>query len=330
MASEKLSDEVRFEPDHAGRASAHEIVRRYRQLSIGLIAASILAAIIVDVIAAIQVTPSGTSAIAAVLAGLLLSSTLLSRPSGLRRYAADVAGTIGISVLAGICGSALALLGLALQFPLADRALHFADHLFRFDAVGIVELMSWQQPWFFRLMSWGYHYVFEVLIFTMVALPIFNRVEGWRVALCFTGTLLTICVIATFLPAKGIGVWTPEPIVQRLPGCSMRCFWSTFDTFYQGSNATLALKNIDGVISFPSFHAAMGCTVLAAWRTNLVTLFLASIWFCFLMLGTLPYGGHYGIDLLAGCLVWFGWFILSKRLEQSKFGSNRYLKSKWS
>jgi len=295
----------------------HEIVDRYRKLSICLIAASVLASATLVVATRTRTSTEGTALLAGALAASLLLSAQWWKPRGMRRLSADLMGTLAVGVLSGLSGSALALLGLKLHLPLADARLRAADHMIGIDAVAIVERMSWQQPWFFRLMSWGYHYTMPTIAATMVLLSIFRRVEAWRVALCFAGTLMSVCAIAVFIPAKGIGMWADPDMVARLPKGSINAFWPTFDTFYGKSDALLALKTIDGVISFPSFHAAMACIVLAAWRINLVTFFIASIWFAFLMLGTLPYGGHYFVDLVAGCLVWLAWFLFSKRLERS-------------
>jgi membrane-associated phospholipid phosphatase len=35
-----------------------------------------------------------------------------------------------------------------------------------------------------------------------------------------------------------------------------------------------------------------------------------------MLLSTLPGGGHYVVDLLAGCAVWSAWFFWSRQIER--------------
>jgi membrane-associated phospholipid phosphatase len=95
----------------------------------------------------------------------------------------------------------------------------------------------------------------------------------------------------------------------------MRSFWSHFDEFYFGTHPVLRLQVVDGVISFPSFHAVVGFLVLAMWRKRRTTLAAAGCWLAIMLLATLPGGGHYFVDLIAGFVVWVAWFALSKKVE---------------
>jgi membrane-associated phospholipid phosphatase len=154
------------------------------------------------------------------------------------------------------------------------------------------------------------------MVISMIALAVAGRrVEAWRAAFSFIGSLSTICLIAILTPAKGIGLWAPPQLLKHLPDGAMRYFWGNFDAFYAGTNPVLSLGTIDGVISFPSLHAAMGFTTVAMWRKNPLCLGLALLWLTFMLLATFPYGGHYVVDVLAGLAVAAGWFALSRRLE---------------
>ena len=64
--------------------------------------------------------------------------------------------------------------------------------------------------------------------------------------------------IAIFMPAKGLAVWATPELFSRLPERAMRSFWPRFDDFYFGFDPVLRVQVIDGVISFPSFHAIVG------------------------------------------------------------------------
>ena len=90
---------------------------------------------------------------------------------------------------------------------------------------------------------------------------------------------------------------------------------ANFDAFYAGPDPVLRLDGIDGVVSFPSFHAVMGFITVAMWRHGRIALPLALAWLAFMLLATFPYGGHYVVDILGGLAVWAAWFGLSRRLE---------------
>jgi membrane-associated phospholipid phosphatase len=169
----------------------------------------------------------------------------------------------------------------------------------------------------FSILAPPYNLTIPAFFGSMLVLAwIGNRVEAWRAAFCFVGTLLTTCLIAAFVPAKGLGMWATPALKARLPEQAMRTFWAHFDSFYFGSDPVLRLQVVDGVISFPSFHCIVGFLVLAMWRKNPVTLAIASVWLAIMLLATLPGGGHYFVDLLAGFAVWAAWFVLSRRIEQ--------------
>lgn len=94
--------------------------------------------------------------------------------------------------------------------------------------------------------------------------------------------------------------------------------------FYFSADPELGIDALEGVVTFPSVHLITGLIVVAMWRWNVVALALASGWFGFMLLSTLPYGGHYIVDLLGGALVWACWFALSKRATAAAIddGSN--------
>ncbi len=166
-------------------------------------------------------------------------------------------------------------------------------------------------------MAAAYNCTIPIFFAGLIALSLLgDRVEAWRAAFCFVGTLLTTCIIAAFLPAKGLAVWAPQALLDTLPAQAMRTFWPHFDEFYFGADPVLRLQAVDGVISFPSFHSVVGLLVLAMWRKRILTLIPAAAWLIVMLLATLPGGGHYVVDLLAGFAVWAAWFALSCRIER--------------
>ena len=320
--------EVLPENDNAPAPAAVESqiaksVERFRRATLFLVLASSVMAAALALMMNVRVDPSGTALLNLFAASLLLFSRIWWRRSGHIRVA-DACGTVALVSLMGMSCGALSMLGLRLHFPLADRWFWSLDHLLGLDAISIAEQLISQGQWIFSIMAPAYAQTIPLLILSMCCLALLGRrLEAWRACFCFAGALFTICLIALFLPAKGLGTWAPDALLARLPAHSMLYFWPAFDSFYSGPAPVLSVATIDGVISFPSFHAVMGFIVAAMWRNKLATLLPALLWLAFMLLATIPYGGHYVVDLIGGLAVWSAWFAASFIVQRGGWRQQR-------
>lgn len=272
-----------------------------------LIAASI--AVLLGVAFRVRVDFSGFAMLGVALAGLLTFSRRWWIQAGMQRVA-DAMGTVSVMTIGGLCCGAIAMLELRLRFPMADDILHRADLALGLTGVQIAEALA-QYDWLFLMLAPVYNYTLELFLGGLVVLSMLNdRIEAWRAAFTFVGTLLTTCVIAAFIPATGLVNWASPNLLAHLP----RSFLAHFGEFYFGADPLLRLQVIDGVITFPSFHAVVGFLVLAMWRTRPVARIVAAAWLVVELLSTVA-GGHYLIDLVGGFLVWAAWFVLSRKIE---------------
>lgn len=316
------ADDPRSENDNSsvtnsgdGPESVASVADRFRTLTVWLIVASIAVAVAMEIVARVRVDAAGSYVFEGVIAAMLTLSRMWWRRHGFERIA-DVAGTVGLACLGGMTGGAIAMLELRFHLPLADRALWSLDHRLGFDGLAAVEMLLGQGHWIFEIMAPAYNYTVPLFFASLIALSLMReRIEAWRAAFCFVGTLLTTCLIAMVVPAKGLAVWAPRTLLERLPADAMRSFWPHFDDFYFGANPVLRLQAIDGVISYPSFHAVVGFLIFAMWRKNIGTLVAAGAWLAIMLLATLPGGGHYLVDLIAGFVVFAAWLALSRRVE---------------
>jgi membrane-associated phospholipid phosphatase len=298
-------------------AAAERIADRFRQLSFWLLLVSAVIAVVLTAALRIRVDPTGSTLVECLVAGLLLASRIWWRRTEHERMA-DACGTVGVVALGGMACGAIAMLELRLHFPLADPMLYSADRAIGIDGIAIVEWLLRQGHWVFWVMAPAYNLTIPIFFVGLIILAwIGDRVEAWRAAFCFVGTLLTTCLIAMLTPAKGLGLWAPPALLERLPEQAMRTFWHHFDEFYFGADPVLRMQVVDGVISFPSFHAIVGFLVLAMWRKHEAARAAAGVWLAIMLVATLPGGGHYFVDLLAGLIVWAAWFALSRWIERS-------------
>lgn len=308
------NDNVELSPPP--RSAAAVAADRLRKLTMWLTLAGCVAAAAMAAHSNVGLDFRGMSIIGLMIAALLAVSRAWSARRRNHRIA-DATGVIGAACIGGMAGGAIAMLELRLHFPVADELLQFWDHSLGIDGIAIVEALLRQGHWLFALMAPAYNYTIQIFFGSLIALALMgNRVEAWRGAFCFVGTLLTTCVIAAFFPAKGIGAWAPDSLLAALPPRAMRNFWPHFDEFYFGDDPVLRLQVIDGVISFPSFHTIVGLIIFAMWRKNLLTRTAATIFLALMLLAIFPGGGHYFVDMLGGFAVWAAWFALSLWIER--------------
>ena len=301
------------EPDHS---TVEAVADEFRSLATWLILAAAIIAIALTAALRVEVDPAGTAVLDWVIASLLLVSRMWWERRDHHRIA-DACGTVAVVSMGGMACGAIAMLELRLHFPIADPVLRSWDLALGIDGITIVDGLARQGHWVFRVMAPAYNFTVPIFFAGMVILALFgNRIEAWRAAFCFVGTLLTTCLIAIVVPAKGLAMWAPQTLLDRLPQHAMRTFWPHFDDFYAGAHPVLRLQVIDGVVSFPSFHSIVGFMTVAMCRKNIFVLIPGALYVAIMLAATLPGGGHYVVDLLGGLVVWTAWFAWSRLIEE--------------
>jgi membrane-associated phospholipid phosphatase len=294
---------------------ANEAAETFRRASLWLTALSIAVAAVMVTASGIRVDSTGMPPLTFLAAAFLVGARACRHRRRLSRIA-DCLGPLGLAWLGGLASAVVAIMGLHMHFPLADGALKAADRAFGFDGLAAINWLVTQPQWLMTAMSKAYFGTIPFLYLGMVVLALLgDRLEVWRAAFCFIGTVLTTCLISVITPAKGLGAWASPGLIARLPRQSIRHFWPSFEKFYDGANPVLQVDSIGGVVSFPSFHTIMGLIAVAMWRSRPFVFVPALAGLALMVAGTLPFGGHYAVDLAGGAAVWAAWFALSRRLE---------------
>jgi hypothetical protein len=292
------------------------VADRFRHFSILIIFAAASIAVALDAAYRVRISLSGFAMVGLALAGLLYLSRKWWEREGMTR-ACDALGTVAVMTIGGLCCGAIAMLELRLGFPTADGLLHRADLALGIDGVQVATELA-RHDLFYQLLAPIYNFTLELFLVSLVVLSLKNdRVEAWRAAFGFVGTLLTTCIVAAFIPAKGLVNWASPMLMDHLP----TSFLAHFNEFYFGADPVLRLQVIDGVITFPSFHAVVGFLVFSMWRTRRMARIAAGIWLVLELLSTVA-GGHYLIDLIGGFGIWAASFALSRSIERRAAASN--------
>ena len=76
-----------------------------------------------------------------------------------------------------------------------------------------------------------------------------------------------------------------------------------FARFHAGTDPDVRLSEMSGLVTFPSFHTVLALLAAQAlaetrWR------WLGAAWAVVVIVSTIPIGGHYVTDLIAGFAIW--------------------------
>jgi hypothetical protein len=175
-------------------------------------------------------------------------------------------------------------------------------------------LAAWDLALGFHWLDW-YHFVQSVPVFhqtlrivydlvggeivlLVIALPMSGHVRKGRwLVLWYIVTALITIFVGLLMPAKGAFVFYHLPVEHHTG------YVPVMADLRNGTLHTINLLNSQGLVVFPSFHAALAVLCAAgAWSWKYLR-------YPFLMLNLLiilsapSQGGHYGVDVLAGIAI---------------------------
>lgn len=280
-----------------------------------------------------------------VLGGLLLVEAvwLLATPLGLTDRTAMILGQLFVMVgtclilarrfrrhprLHALCAGGAFLLAawpalrlfnhltMSLAFPLADARLSAWDRAIGFDWLAY---MRWadQYPALLRAMDLSYGNLtgYSCLLFVLLALGR-NPVERCRELIAlFLGTALFCSALGAFLPAVAAMAWyQPSPdLFSHIGPQTGRYHLEVLYALRQDPAHLFDLSNMPGLVTFPSFHTAMGVLAIYCARGT-HWLFWPMLVVNLVMIASTPVlGSHYGVDILAGTATALGAIAIYRR-----------------
>jgi PAP2 superfamily len=199
----------------------------------------------------------------------------------------------------------LSYIATSANLPLMDTRLLAIDRAFGWDFRAYLSFIN-DRPWLLGTLALAYRAISLPILMIIFVLPFagYYRRSGEFVT-AFTVALLVTTVISTLIPATGV-YGTIGVLPSDYPNVVPQAYYDgmlKIPALRDGSLRELDLLKLDGVLTFPSFHAA--AAVLYAWA------FWEVRWFRPLNLlingamicATPAGGGHYFIDVFAGLVV---------------------------
>jgi hypothetical protein len=219
------------------------------------------------------------------------------------RLGAILSSTAHIIAFAAVAAP-LSYIAATAGFPLQDATLEAWDRSLGFEWREMLSFVA-SRPLLQNVLLVAYSSFAVQTVTTVLALGIagqLNRLSTFIGA--FVATTLVIIAASAIYPAAGPWLFfniDPESANGFLPTSSNS--WPVFLGLRDGSLHTVYGLNSEGIITFPSLHAALGVLFPAAlWRVSGVR-WIALALNALLLISTPAYGSHYVVDVVVGIAV---------------------------
>lgn len=181
--------------------------------------------------------------------------------------------------------------------PLYDAQLAAIDQTIGFDWPTYHHLLLSTSA-LSHLTHWSYSALGLELIFLILILdPIGRSGRARELFLGFTLAAVMVMLIGALFPAAGAYAYYKTPELHTEP------YVAQYLALRNGSLHVLDPRTMQGIVQFPSFHAALAVICLSATR-GIRWLFLPLLPLTLLIIAATPVaGGHHFSDVLAGLLI---------------------------
>ena len=205
-------------------------------------------------------------------------------------------------------GVTLSYLMTSADLPLQDDFLARLDRSLGFSWLGFLETAN-SSPFLAELLTRVYQTIGIVVELVFVWLAVTRHGERLAEFLAILGlSTVGLCIGMWLAPAAG-GFAYHVPAPQLFDNFSrlgeMWPFARAFSMLRDGSLTVIDLSELQGVVSFPSFHTMLGVMTIYALRGTVSLMIPVLLINGMMIVATMPVGGHHLVDVLAGAGVVF-------------------------
>jgi hypothetical protein len=280
--------QTRSEIEHRGRHADTASWVLVAVMTVGCIVLGYANGFVVDAWRAIPVC-----AALAILSGAIVFGRAQQQP----RLTAGATAFLQMTLFT-VNGVVLAYVLAAQAGPLCDQELAAADRYLGFDWAALYRTLD-TVPIAIWIGGIAYHSLTLQMVVCIVALSATGRDDRLRmmVAAAVSSGIVTI-LISGAVPAMG-NVFDPAGYHSLWPSVA----WLEHDLITglrDGSVRKLDLTQLMGIVTFPSYHATLPIILAWAQRDVARLRIIAPVWAVVTILATPVFGGHYGVDVLAG------------------------------
>jgi membrane-associated phospholipid phosphatase len=213
-----------------------------------------------------------------------------------------IAETFVAFTLIALCFSVVTpaqYLAVALKRPLVDPWLARAD---AFLGISVPDAVAWtrQRPGLASILALSYYSLAPQFVAPLVILGLYyrDRYALWEYTFNFHICLaITLLGLALFPAACAFTYYGFESLIDQTR------FTHHFDSVRNGTFTKLQLRELEGLITFPSFHVAGGLMVTWAFRRYRVLFIGFAALNALMIASTVFLGPHYLVDIFASAAV---------------------------
>lgn len=219
------------------------------------------------------------------------------------RLSSALGGTAQLIMFSAV-GAPLSYLAASFGLPLRDSLFDAADKALGFDWLGWLGWLD-SHPTLFLIFRVVYFSLSIQLAIAVLCLAFTGRLAWLRMfLLAFMCAAVVTIAISILLPSQstwnhyGFTTVNPSSIVP-----ATQTFWPVFQGLRDGTYRQLLAAGAEGIITFPSLHAALAVILIAAiWPLPGLRWLLLAV-NAVMLCATPIEGTHYFVDILAGVMV---------------------------
>ncbi len=217
-----------------------------------------------------------------------------------------IAGGLAVITWAGLVSGMTALAALRTGAPLVDPSLARTDAIIGLHTPTLVIWVA-HHTVIAALLSVAYKSTVPLVFATVMLLGLTRHDhQMWELCFLFAATGPVCASINAAAPA--IAAFTYYGIqpdsLALLPTGAGRFHLPIFVAYHSRILNAVDVRQLEGVVTFPSFHTIMALTTAYALRNHGALSALAWAWCSLTLVSTIPIGGHYATDVIGGAAVW--------------------------
>lgn len=228
----------------------------------------------------------------------------------------DGALIVGTGIIALMACGIISNAGLRLGASPIDESLAAIDAAAGIDVERVVRAFA-AHPATMAVLSAVYNISGAVVVgLIAIILAADRRALAWELVATVVIAMQVVAALSIMAPA--IGAMTHFDMLDLqghgLPRGAGVYHLEAFARFHSGSAETLRLSEMSGLVTFPSFHTVLGLMALQALAASRLR-WVGVAWAAGVIVSTIPIGGHYVTDLVAGFAIWAGCAWVVRRIN---------------
>jgi membrane-associated phospholipid phosphatase len=135
---------------------------------------------------------------------------------------------------------------------------------------------------------------------------------------------IVVAVFDVFVPAEGAYAFfaIPPKMASNLGPDAGSWHLELFTTLRDQASGIIDFDHVQGLVTFPSMHAAWVVVMVWSVRNMKAIRWPILFWNGVVMLSTIPVGGHYLVDIIAGTIITIGVILFVRCAYSSKLFAN--------